>query len=331
MTETRVDGSCPNDYTLTRTWTATDSCGNSSSETQVIKVQDTKSPTFSKPPTNHSATADDHCQAKLPDFTAGVVASDSCSTVTLSQSPAAGTSMTVGHNPVRVTATDACGNATSVGVFFDVTDNTPPSITCPANITADFTIDTGAVVNYPAPTATDNCPGVVTTTCTSASGSVFPLGSTTVTCTATDASLNTASCSFTVTVVPPPSSANGSFVIGDLNAAVGNQVTFWGAQWWKLNSLSGGSAPSSFKGFANSTSTTPPTCGGSWSTDPGNSSGPPSSVPSYITVLVSSSITKSGSNIAGNTRQMVIVRTNPGYGPNPGHAGTGTVVAVICR
>ena len=47
-------------------------------------------------------------------------------------------------------------------------------------------------------------------------------------------------------------------------------------------------------------------------------------------VIVSSSVTKKGSAISGNVRKLVVVKTNPGYGPNPGHAGTGTVVAVIC-
>jgi hypothetical protein len=47
-------------------------------------------------------------------------------------------------------------------------------------------------------------------------------------------------------------------------------------------------------------------------------------------VIVSSSVTKSGSSIAGNVVHMVVVKTDPGYGPNPGHAGTGTVVATIC-
>ena len=49
-----------------------------------------------------------------------------------------------------------------------------------------------------------------------------------------------------------------------------------------------------------------------------------------MAVIVSSSITKSGSTISGNTAHMVIVRTNPGYAPNPGHPGTGDVVAQIC-
>jgi hypothetical protein len=119
-------------------------------------------------------------------------------------------------------------------------------------------------------------------------------------------------------------------VIGDRNAVVGNRVTFWGAHWASLNSLSGGEAPHSFKGFANSTSTSPPTCGGAWASDPGNSSGPPSSIPHFITVIAASSITKSGSTITGNIPVMVLIETDPGYEPNPGHAGTGTVVAVTC-
>ena len=121
----------------------------------------------------------------------------------------------------------------------------------------------------------------------------------------------------------------GNFVIGDNNAAVGTSVTFWGAEWWKLNSLTGGAAPASFKGFAKSPPTA--TCGTDWTTSPGNSAPPPlGPLPSFMGVIVASSISQSGSTISGNTVHMVIVQTNPGYAPNPGHAGTGTVVAQIC-
>jgi hypothetical protein len=47
-------------------------------------------------------------------------------------------------------------------------------------------------------------------------------------------------------------------------------------------------------------------------------------------VLVSSSISQVGTTIMGNTPNIVIVKTNSGYAANPGHAGTGTVVAVLC-
>jgi len=138
-------------------------------------------------------------------------------------------------------------------------------------------------------------------------------------------SSTTASCSVTVFVVV----AGGSFVIGDGNAALGTNVTFWGAQWSKLNTLSGGSAPAAFKGFEDTPSTA--ACGTQWSTDPGNSTPPPPGpLPAFMAVVVSSSISQSGSTISGDTVHIVVVRTNPGYQPNPGHAGTGTVVAQIC-
>lgn len=124
-------------------------------------------------------------------------------------------------------------------------------------------------------------------------------------------------------------SAGGNFVIGDGNAAINSSVTFWGAQWTSQNSLSGGDAPSAFKGFADNPSTTP-RCLLNWSTSPGNSSSPPDEVPTYMAVTVASSINKDGPRIRGNSAEVVIVRTDPSYGPDPATAGTGTVVAVLC-
>ncbi|MBD1383442.1 SBBP repeat-containing protein [Metabacillus arenae] len=81
-----------------------------------------------------------------------------------------------------------------------VNDTEPPQITCSDDITvAVSTGEGGTIVTYSPPTVSDNCPGV-TFLCSPASGSFFPVGMTTVTCTATDASGNTSSCSFTVTV-----------------------------------------------------------------------------------------------------------------------------------
>jgi hypothetical protein len=80
-------------------------------------------------------------------------------------------------------------------------DPIPPQITCPPNITAVAQLtcpaSTTAVVNF-TPTVTDNCSA--TYVCSPASGSAFPVGTTTVSCTATDTAGNTANCSFTVTV-----------------------------------------------------------------------------------------------------------------------------------
>jgi len=124
---------------------------------------------------------------------------------------------------------------------------------------------------------------------------------------------------------------SGSFVIGDQDATVGNPVTFWGAQWSKLNRLSGGEAPSSFKGLASTTSANPPVCEDDWSTSPGNSAPTPAApLPEYMAVIVSRKVNKSGSVISGSADHVVVVKTSPGYAPDPGHPGTGMVVAQIC-
>ena len=120
----------------------------------------------------------------------------------------------------------------------------------------------------------------------------------------------------------------GTFVIGDGNATISGSVTYWGAQWATSNTVSGGPAPDSFKGFGADTSPTPPAAGGTYSTRTGNSPDPPTTVPSLMAVAVSSQVSKSGSTISGDITQIVIVQTNPGYANDPGHPGTGTIVAV---
>ena len=108
------------------------------------------------------------------------------------------------HIVLNVTGCDVPVLGPTCTFTVTVTDTQPPAITCPANVAAVTAITcpptaTSTVVNYPAPTASDNCPGV-TTACVPPSGSPLPLGTTSVTCTATDAAGNTATCSFSVTV-----------------------------------------------------------------------------------------------------------------------------------
>ena len=77
-------------------------------------------------------------------------------------------------------------------------DTVPPQITVPANITASCSTDLLVPVTFSV-TATDNCDPAPVVTCSPPSGSGFPVGTTTVTCTATDASGNSSTASFTVT------------------------------------------------------------------------------------------------------------------------------------
>lgn len=128
-------------------------------------------------------------------------------------------------------------------------------------------------------------------------------------------------------------STGGSFAVGDtsvgpIGSSTGRSVYFWGAQWSRNNVLSGGSAPSSFKGFENNPVL--PACGLQWTTSGGNSSGVPATVPTYMAVVVTGSVTNDHGDLSGDEVHVVIVRTDPGYGPQPGTPGTGTIVAVIC-
>ncbi len=88
-----------------------------------------------------------------------------------------------------------------------------PTITCPGNVHATAPAgQSNAVVNFGAPTATDNCPGV-TAFCAPPSGSTFDLGATTVTCAAVDTSANTNTCTFTVIVSEAPPEVHDLAVI----------------------------------------------------------------------------------------------------------------------
>jgi hypothetical protein len=105
--------------------------------------------------------------------------------------------------PPGAPATAPLGNEAGNVVKFTCLDTVAPVLTCPANITsAAGTGQSSKVVSYSTPIGTDNLPGV-TTSCSPASGSSFPVGTTMVNCTATDAAGNSSSCQFAVNVTAP--------------------------------------------------------------------------------------------------------------------------------
>jgi len=107
-------------------------------------------------------------------------------------------------------------------------DTTPPSITIPHSITAEATSPSGAIVTYQV-TATDNVDGPLTPACNPPSGSTFPIGDTTVICTATDKAGNTAKATFTVTVqdTTPPDTTITSAVDGSNRAITNSGSTLY--------------------------------------------------------------------------------------------------------
>jgi hypothetical protein len=204
--------------------------------------------------------------------------------------------------------------------------------------------DGGSAAPVPAQSVTlslgsQHCSGTTdsagTATCTIGSVSV-PLGPEPVGASSTtNAYYQGSSDSTTAIVFAFP--ARGVFTLGNVTAAgagPSTKVSWWADTWPGLNALGGGAAPSSFKGFADQVTlptTTPPVgCGSSWKSTGGNSPPPVSGIPSYMGVVVTSSVAKTGSTISGNSVHIVVVKVDPGYSPNPGHPGTGTIVGVFC-
>jgi hypothetical protein len=181
--------------------------------------------------------------------------------------------------------------------------------------------------------ATTDASGNATCPLSSVTG---PLGPQTVGASfAGDAFYQPANATKTAIVFAFPST--GVFTLGDLTVSAATSsttVTWWSNNWYLLNILSGGTAPSPFKGFVGAvtlpTTTPANVCSGNWSTTGGNSPPPPATVPSYMGVIVASKITKAGNKLNGNYSKIVVVKTNPGYAPGPQNSGTGTIVATFC-
>jgi hypothetical protein len=114
--------------------------------------------------------------------------------------PPSGSLFPVGVTTVSCEASDLAGNTATGSFTVTVTDTTPPQLFLPASLTAVNPGPSGVNVSYTA-NAVDNVSGAVPIHCAPPSGSLFSIGSTTVNCSASDALGNTATGTFTVTVL----------------------------------------------------------------------------------------------------------------------------------
>ena len=140
-------------------------------------------------------------QCSKSNVTWAVPAIDGCVVTNVVCVPAVGSTFPVGTNPVTCVTYDRHGGTRTCNFTVVITDNEAPTVVCPANIVvARDPAQCGAFVNF-TPVGADNC-SVASITSTPASGSLFPLGLTTVTSVAHDASSNnSAPCNFTVQVI----------------------------------------------------------------------------------------------------------------------------------
>lgn len=190
--------------TTTVTYVATDDEGNSSACTFDVTVNDVQNPTLTSCPGNIIQSTDpDMCDAVVT--WTPPTANDNCPGVVRTSTHNPGDTFPLGTTTVTYTATDASGNFVTCSFDVTINDTQDPEITCPV----DTIIETdasmcGAVYTYTAPVGTDNCAGAITTqtdTTGLSSGSFFPKGTTTLEYTVNDAHGQSATCSFTVTVI----------------------------------------------------------------------------------------------------------------------------------
>jgi len=197
--ETRVNGNCPDTYTLVRRWQSTDECGNTKTAQQTIFVRDTKAPVFTSVPVDATVGCDAVPAPAQP------AATDNCDTAvdilyegeTVVSASASGTYQL----RRRWTAIDNCGNSATITQNLSVKDTKPPTISCPADVKVPADGATcSQVVVFSQPTFSDNCDANPQLSGNIASGAVLPVGSMVAVFKAIDDSGNSATCTFRITV-----------------------------------------------------------------------------------------------------------------------------------
>src|SRR5260221_5507713 len=191
-------------------YTAKDVAGNSSTCSFTVTVSpDAQAPVISGCPANIGPVPMDTGKCGATVTWTAPTAKDNCDaapTVTQTKGLPSGSIFPAGTTTIEYTAKDVAGNSStcSFTVTVNVDAEAPVISGCPGNIgPVPMNLGKcGAIVSWTGPTAKDNCDAAPTVTQTKglASGSLFPAGTTTIEYTAKDATGNSSTCSFTVTV-----------------------------------------------------------------------------------------------------------------------------------
>src|SRR5581483_10229977 len=216
--------------TTTVSCTSTDAHGNAATRTFRVTIVDKVPPSATSTPLRVEATGPAGAQVLAYDGLLAFDFIDPAPTVTCL--PAAGATFPLGSTTVACVAADRSGNSAAVSFPVSVVDTTPPTLALPSpaaeatgpsaaavpfsagasdlvdgtdpvlppDATREATGPAGAAVAYDA-SASDAVDGALPVLCSSPSGATFPLGSTTVACSAVDSHGNVVSGSFRVAVV----------------------------------------------------------------------------------------------------------------------------------
>ena len=211
-----TNGVCPK--IATRVWRVVDGCGNTNTCTQQVTMADTTPPTIVCPTNAVVVALNSNCMLVIPPIS--VTATDNCTppcSLVYSQSPPAGTIVSVTVTNVTITVTDLCGNSNSCVVTVIGLPKTPPVVTCPSVMTV-----TNCLVPCVPVTASDNCCPTkwLTISQSPPCGTLLGPGVTSVTITVTDCHGNV-----TVKVVHLIASPGQSFLNALTNTGVGPNGT----------------------------------------------------------------------------------------------------------
>ena len=207
-TITQISGPAPGSAfpigATTITYEAGDASGNTITASFVVTIADGEAPAIIGLPADIATNTDAGSSSAVVNWPAPTVDDNAPgATITQTAGLAPGSAFPIGATAITYEAEDSAGNTTSASFNVTVADNELPVI---AALPADIVVNTDAglptaIVNWTAPTVSDNAPGAtITQTAGLAPGSAFPVGATTITYQALDAAGNTVSQSFAVTV-----------------------------------------------------------------------------------------------------------------------------------
>jgi hypothetical protein len=216
-----IPGNCAGNYTVNRTWSSQDGCGNTGTALQTITVQDTVVPAVTAPP-NVTVACTASLDPSVNNLLGTATAVDGCSgasTPTYSDQVIPGNC--AGNYTVNRTwsSQDGCGNTGTASQTITVQDTTPPNVTAPADLVLSYTADTSTNSTGVA-TAQDGCSGVTVTYSDAVTNPGDGTEVTARTWVATDGCGNTASATQIITVnaplaliLPAPSNINATDLV----------------------------------------------------------------------------------------------------------------------
>ena len=198
VNDVTTPGACTGNYTITRTYTAVDDCGNETPHIQTITVQDTTAPEATAQDITVQLDASGNVSITGAQLDNG--STDNCGTLTFSVDINSFDCTNIGANTVVFTAQDDCGLSSTASATVTVEDNVNPVATA-QNITVQLDASgAAAITGAQVDNGSNDACGILSTTVSPSSFDCSSVGPNTVTLTVTDNNNNVSTTTAIVTV-----------------------------------------------------------------------------------------------------------------------------------